>query len=178
MLSVRRGEDVLLLTLRTTKRPAETPDPGSAVQIDTLESGRILVSNPDVGVVGDVPNLELNVELRLGAVDGDSPEVFGDVRSLAADDRGTIYVADVQAAEIRVFDSQGRSLRRFGRRGEGPGLRRLDRRMGPSVSSIRIGKLPDILPGFNNFIPSLSSPNMGPESDATVSVSRSPLIEP
>ena len=87
---------MLLLTLRTTKRPAETPDPGSAVQIDTLESGRILVSNPDVGVVGDVPNLELNVELRLGAVDGDSPEVFGDVRSLAADDRGTIYVADVQ----------------------------------------------------------------------------------
>ena len=35
VLSVRRGEDVLLLTLRTTKKPAETPDPGSAVQIDT-----------------------------------------------------------------------------------------------------------------------------------------------
>ena len=99
-----------------------SPDPGWAVRTDTLENGRVVVSNPDLGMVA---NLGLNVELRIGAADGDSPGVFGDVRSLAADHRGTIYVADVQAAEIRAFDSRGRFVRSFGRRGEGPGEFRL-----------------------------------------------------
>ena len=106
----------------TTVSCSGSPDPGSAAETDTLENGRIVISNPDVGMVG---NLELNVELRIGAADGNSPRVFGDVRSLTADGRGTIYVADVQAAEIRAFDSQGRFVRSFGRRGEGPGEFRL-----------------------------------------------------
>ena len=43
------------------------------------------------------------------------------VRSVVADAAGAIYVADVQANEIRVFGADGAHLRTIGRSGDGPG---------------------------------------------------------
>jgi len=97
----------------------------SGIEIDTLEGGRVLISNPDYSPDWEYGEWQLNVELRIGAVDGESPDVFGDIASLAGDRHGRIYVADVHAAEIRAFDSSGHFLRRFGGRGEGPGEFRL-----------------------------------------------------
>jgi hypothetical protein len=59
--------------------------------------------------------------LRLGTLEGDGPESFGRVASLAAGPDGRVYVADGQAMEVRVFGPDGSFLRSFGRRGEGPG---------------------------------------------------------
>lgn len=64
------------------------------------------------------PALEL---LRLGQVEGAGPDMFGQVRFVAADDRGRIFVGDEIAQEVRVFDSEGHYLRTLGREGEGPG---------------------------------------------------------
>ena len=101
-------------------------DSMDGVKVDTLVGGRVQISNPDYGPPGrGLEELWLDEELRIGALDGESPELFGDVRALAADRNGTIYIADSQAAEIRVFDSRGNFLRRFGDRGEGPGEFRL-----------------------------------------------------
>ena len=100
-----------------------TPKPG--IEVDTLQGGRVLISNPDYRPNEGLDEWHLSEELRIGVVDGESPELFGDIVSLASDRLGRIYVADLHAAEIRVFDSLGRFLRRFGSKGEGPGEFRL-----------------------------------------------------
>ena len=109
----------------TTSCAGPADDTLAGVVIDTLEGGRVWVSNPDHGTDRALEDWSLEEELRIGVMDGDSPELFGDVGSLTADRNGAIYIADFQSAEIRVFDSDGDFLRRFGRRGEGPGEFRL-----------------------------------------------------
>lgn len=59
--------------------------------------------------------------LRLGTLEGDGPESFGRVASLAVGPDGRVYVADGQAMEVRVFGPDGTFLRALGRQGEGPG---------------------------------------------------------
>lgn len=63
----------------------------------------------------------VEVDLRIGALEGDGPDVFGDVRSVEAGPDGTIYVLDYQASEVRAFDAEGRFLRVVAGEGEGPG---------------------------------------------------------
>jgi hypothetical protein len=60
-------------------------------------------------------------ELRIGKVDGTGPDVFGRVVALEVDDRKRIYVLDSQNHQVAVFDSLGRVVRAFGKRGQGPG---------------------------------------------------------
>lgn len=90
------------------------------VTVDTLENGRIVVSNP-VPRRGGSDEWRLVEELRLGRVDGTGPEVFGDVHDVAVDEKGHIYVMDGGSKEVRVFDPEGRHLRSMARDGEGPG---------------------------------------------------------
>lgn len=62
------------------------------------------------------------VELfRIGSIDAQGAERFGDFIALEADSTGTLFVADNQSSEIRVFGGDGEHLRTFGRRGSGPG---------------------------------------------------------
>ena len=89
-------------------------------RVDTLASGRVRVSNADRGLHGP-DDLRLVEELRIGSIDGDGPDVFGDIVSLAVDQNGAVYVADRGAEEVRVFDRTGGFLRRFARQGDGPG---------------------------------------------------------
>ena len=62
------------------------------------------------------------MDLKFGSLEGDDPNlIFGDIRGIQVASDGTIYVLDFQAAEVRVFDSDGQYLRTIARRGEGPG---------------------------------------------------------
>lgn len=88
------------------------------VRIDTLPTGRIVISNPDA--VGRGPAPSLVEELRVGSLDDDC-SAFGDINSLAVDDAGLIYASDAQTNEIRVFSPAGDCLRTFGGDGDGPG---------------------------------------------------------
>ena len=88
------------------------------VRIDTLPTGRIVISNLDSMGRGPAPSLV--EELRVGSLDDDC-SAFGDVNSLAVDDAGLIYAADAQTNEIRVFSPAGDCLRTFGGAGDGPG---------------------------------------------------------
>lgn len=66
--------------------------------------------------------IEPGVRIGSGGGAGDpGPDEFGMVRSIVADADGAIYVADVQANEIRVFGADGAHLRTIGRSGDGPG---------------------------------------------------------
>lgn len=61
------------------------------------------------------------VDLTVGSAAGEDPYLFGRISGIARDASGRIFVADLQANEIRAFDSTGAFLFRIGREGEGPG---------------------------------------------------------
>lgn len=66
------------------------------------------------------PAYTFTLDLSIGGADS-GPANLTDVRSLAVDAAGRIYVLEGRAQEIRVFDSAGRYLRTIGRAGQGPG---------------------------------------------------------
>jgi hypothetical protein len=90
------------------------------VSIDTLDNGRILVRNDSVGTWDSASAWKAVVVTRIGS-EADSTTQFGGIAGLALDELGRVYVADRQANTISVFDSLGRRVRVFGRRGQGPG---------------------------------------------------------
>ena len=58
---------------------------------------------------------------RVGSYAGDDWETFGNVRGVAFDGSGNLYVLDSQAARIVVVNPEGEFVRQFGRVGDGPG---------------------------------------------------------
>ncbi len=114
---------LLALTLTAALSSCEAKAPAGEPTRDTLPNGAVLVRYPDLPAIDSVgPEVaDAHVDLQLGSADGNDPNfTFGAIRVQAASD-GTIYVLDQQAAEVRVFDSDGRYLRTIVRRGEGPG---------------------------------------------------------
>lgn len=95
---------------------------GSTVTIDTLPGGRVVVHNPDPAAPGaGVERWSLRERLRIGSLDGDGPDVFGQIGALELGADGSIVVLDGQAEEVRVFGPDGTHLRTLGGSGEGPG---------------------------------------------------------
>lgn len=86
---------------------------------DTLPDGTPLVSYASLESPAEAS--PLTADLRIGSIDGEGADVFGDVRGIEADGEGEIYVLDYQAAEVRVFSPEGSHVRTLSRRGEGPG---------------------------------------------------------
>lgn len=100
----------------------EGADPAwGEITVDTLADGTIHVLNPGTGLWGEEPAWRLVEDVRIGAVEGEGPDVFGQIRGVAVDSRGRVHVLDAQAHELRVFRPDGTHLRTLGGRGEGPG---------------------------------------------------------
>ena len=59
--------------------------------------------------------------LEIRSVDDVGPASFGHIWGVARTARGEIVVSDEPAQELRMFDADGRHLRTFGRKGQGPG---------------------------------------------------------
>src|SRR5690606_5317953 len=91
---------------------------GPEVVRDTLPNGAVLLR---YAALPDPAGEPAGIELSIGEVEGEGPEIFGDVRGIEADADGNIYIFDYQATEVRVFDPQGEYLRTIGRKGGGPG---------------------------------------------------------
>jgi len=89
--------------------------------IDTLASGRIVVSNPATGMWDEATAWSVVEELRLGTLDDIGPEMFGSIDELEVDAWGRFWVFEGQAQELRVFDRDGAHVRTIGREGGGPG---------------------------------------------------------
>lgn len=84
-------------------------------------AGVFLVENPAVGVWGRGEVPVVREVLRIGRVEGEAEYQFGEIGGVNVDNAGVIYVGERQAREIRVYDREGRFLRRIGRPGSGPG---------------------------------------------------------
>ena len=109
----------VLVVAATGACARDTDGPDQSVGVaDTLPSGRILVR---VTAVQSSPQWRLRERFRIGALEGDGPDVFGEVRDVELGLRDETFVLDGQAAEVRVFGSDGAYLRTLGRNGEGPG---------------------------------------------------------
>ena len=89
--------------------------------VDTLPSGAVRVRSPAEGVWTPGERWRLVEELRVGALDGRGPELFGRVQDVVAGPGGTFWVIEGQAHEIRAFGPDGRWLRTLGGPGQGPG---------------------------------------------------------
>lgn len=89
--------------------------------VETLESGRVLIRNPDVSSWGAEGEWQLRERFRLGTFEGEGPDLFGQIRDIELGPDGELYVLDSQADEVRVFGPDGAHLRTFGRSGQGPG---------------------------------------------------------
>lgn len=63
----------------------------------------------------------LEVDFRIGALEGADHEQFGRITGIAVDEDERIYVFDSQAPALRLYDSSGSFLRTLGRVGSGPG---------------------------------------------------------
>jgi hypothetical protein len=59
--------------------------------------------------------------VRIGVVDGDDTQVFGQIREIAVDDVANVYVLDDQALTLKRFDRDGTFRGGAGRSGGGPG---------------------------------------------------------
>lgn len=79
-----------------------------------------VVKNPKAPLY-KTPILELKEELSIGGAAAEGDYAFAQVRQVAVDDAGAIYVLDDQASHVKVFDASGDYLRTIGRKGQGPG---------------------------------------------------------
>jgi hypothetical protein len=58
---------------------------------------------------------------RVGSMAGAEWETFGDIRGVAFDAQGRLYIFDQQSSRVVVTDAQGKLVRTVGKAGEGPG---------------------------------------------------------
>jgi hypothetical protein len=114
---MRRGSVVLLLVLAGACRPGSSDWGGT----ERDSAGVTVVQNPAEGNWTLKEQPQLVEELRIGTEEGDPVYQFGTVVSIDVDDAGRIHVLDQQAAQVRVFDSDGKHVRTIGRPGAGPG---------------------------------------------------------
>jgi len=87
------------------------------------ENGVTVVYNPKkpAPLPGMPTKLILTEDLRIGAESGDENYMFSSLNSVQVDEEGDIIVFDRKEVCIKVFDKNGKFLRKFGKKGQGPG---------------------------------------------------------
>lgn len=83
-------------------------------------NGITVVKNPKEPMVGEDAFI-LGEELSIGGAEGKGEYLFSVLRDIAADFEERIYVLDSKEAHIKIFDGNGRYIKTFGKKGQGPG---------------------------------------------------------
>jgi hypothetical protein len=85
--------------------------------------GVVVVCNPEKPVppAGHSSRLVLKQDLVIGNQTENEECMFSDLRSVKIDDEENIYVLEWKEIKIKVFDKNGKHIRTFGTRGQGPG---------------------------------------------------------
>src|SRR5688572_27620095 len=88
-----------------------------------------------IGLVGFSQQAPVRLERvsRIGCVDCTGPEMFAGIQAIAVGS-GRVIVADRSAPYIRVFDVNGKSLRAFAAKGNGPAEQQLPIHVSPRAS--------------------------------------------
>jgi hypothetical protein len=96
------------------RTPSTDGDAGNGAVVVRDSAGIAIIANP-----ADSNIVALEEALRIGMAEGDPAYELYRVGDVAIGPRGDLYVASANG--IRVFDQQGRFVRRFGAAGKGPG---------------------------------------------------------
>ncbi len=106
--------------------PALAVGCGSSSSSSTATVSRTTVS--DTLIVATTPPIDPGPsiflperDLTIGAPEGPEEYVLMRPTSVSADAGGNIHISDQSDGEVRIYDRNGRHLRSFGRRGDGPG---------------------------------------------------------
>lgn len=69
------------------------------------------------------PNESIKLELKEDLVIGDNidNDIFESIATIRVDEESNIYVLDIRASQIKVFNKNGAHIRSIGERGQGPG---------------------------------------------------------
>ncbi len=90
-------------------------------------NGVPVVYNPKAPA--SLQTIALKEDLTIGG-EKEGPEyTLSDIRSVQVDEEENIYVLDLKDVRIKVFDKNGKGLRVFGKKGQGPGELQLPYRM-------------------------------------------------
>lgn len=88
----------------------------------TDSAGISIVQNPQEGMwPAEGSGLTLTDELTIGNAEGDPDYQFGMITGVDVASDGSIYVLDMQARQVSVYDAAGTFVRTIGGPGEGPG---------------------------------------------------------
>jgi len=100
------------------------------VKIKT-EDGVQVVYNPKkpVSIPGTPTNINVQEDLCIGDEEALEDFIFSQIRSVQVDEEENIYVLDSKEIRIKVFDKNGKPLRTFGKKGQGPGEIQMPTRM-------------------------------------------------
>lgn len=85
-----------------------------------IENGVKLVMNPGYPRDGTM-TYDLEEELSVGMKEEDEKYILINPQDVKVTDDGTIYILDWEDNCIKVYDNQGKYLRKIGREGQGPG---------------------------------------------------------
>jgi len=102
-------------------------DPAASSAEDKIvvkkENGLTVVYNPrnPVPPPGSPKSLTLQPDLTIGDQSGDENYTFSQLRSIQVDDQENIFALDMKEIKIKVFDKNGKFVRSFGKKGQGPG---------------------------------------------------------
>jgi hypothetical protein len=118
-MRVRVRPPALLALVVAAGCAGETTASGEPFSVS--DSSGVTISTNSRAAISAAPEIALVEELRLGSVAGREEELFGNVFDVAVDVTGTIYVLDISARTVRVFDAAGSPVRTIGQSGEGPG---------------------------------------------------------
>jgi len=104
--------------------------PAQDVKIKT-ENGVQVVYNPrnPVKIPGVPTKIQVKQDLCIGDEEGVEDFVFSQIRSIQVDEEDNIYVLDSKEVCVKVFDKNGKHIRIFGEKGQGPGEIQLPTRM-------------------------------------------------
>lgn len=92
--------------------------PGFGLQKIKDQDGVQVIENTDK------PQIEIpvNFELELTIGESEDPEAsLAQAVGLVVDEEGRIYIADSKAAKIKIYSPEGKFIRSFGQKGQGPG---------------------------------------------------------
>lgn len=90
-------------------------------------SGIEIVLNGSTGGLFE-DTLRLEEDLRIGVIDGEDHYQFFQIRDIAMDRAGMLFVGNGMTGTVRLFSPEGTFIREFGGKGDGPGeVRRVSR---------------------------------------------------
>jgi len=89
---------------------------GSIEEVD----GVTIVKNPKEPMYGE-DVFSMGEDLVIGEAEGKEEYMFSQVRDIAVDTAGNIYVLDNKESNVKKFSSNGKFLKSIGKKGQGPG---------------------------------------------------------